>query len=545
MMRRLRWRAVGASVALAAGAAVGVVGGGGGPAGAVTPGTLSVIDVPSGDVMTAGYYRLTQVVVTGTNAGLVATATDAGKPTFELTITPKTGGALAAPQFESGTTTGAATAGAARLRVFQGAAGCDNGVGEYLLNDIAFNGGGAITRLALTWRMQCLSLPNQPISSGFVYLNQNPGPIGSPATSTFVPVTPKRVLDTRDSQVLGAGGTRNVQITGGVSGVPAGASAVVVNLTAISPTADTFLTVYPAGAARPDVSNLNPRAGDIVPNLATVKLSVGGAITLYNNVGSTHAAVDVMGYYKPDGTGKKFVGRAPQRLLDTRESAPLGPGGTRTITVDASASAAVLNVTATRPTAPGGTFVTVYPTGVARPDTSNLNVRAGQTIPNLAVVKLNGSGQVTVYNAQGDTDVIIDVVGTFKDAGDTPTSGRFVPIDPTRVYDSRNPPRGMPKLPLGNNAFRDIGVVGLAGGYPFEYGAMVANVTATNTSAQSYLTAYPTGLAVPLASNLNWLGGETRPNQVMIATDDYGFASVYNAVGQTDVIIDVAGWFTR
>ena len=544
-MRRLRWRAVGATVALAAGAAVGVVGGGGGQAGAVTPGTFAVVDVPSGEVMAPGYYRLTQVAVTGTNAGLVATATDAGKPTFELTIAPKEGGTLAAPQFESGTTTGPATAGAARVRIFEGPRGCDNGVGEYMLDDIAFNGGGAITRLALTWRMQCLSLPNQPISSGYVYLNQNPGPIGSPATSTFVPVTPKRVLDTRDSQALGAGGTRNVQITGGVSGVPAGASAVVVNLTAISPTTDTFLTVYPAGAARPDVSNLNPRAGDIVPNLATVKLSVGGAITLYNNVGSTHAAVDVMGYYKPDGSGKKFVGRNPQRLLDTRESTPLGPGGTRTITVDASASAAVLNVTATRPTAPGGTFVTVYPAGVTRPDTSNLNVRAGQTIPNLAVVKLNGSGQVTIYNAQGNTDVIIDVVGTFKDSGDTPTSGRFVPIDPTRVYDSRNPPRGMVKGPLGNNASRDIGVVGLAGGYPFEFSAMVANVTATNTSAQSYLTAYPTGLAVPLASNLNWLGGETRPNQVMNATDDYGFASVYNAVGQTDVIIDVAGWFTR
>ncbi|MBT2452153.1 N-acetylmuramoyl-L-alanine amidase [Streptomyces sp. ISL-43] len=54
----------------------------------------------------------------------------------------------------------------------------------------------------------------------------------------------------------------------------------------------------------------------------------------------------------------------------------------------------------------------VYPHGVARPDVSNLNFTAGQTVPNLVVVPVI-DGRVTLYNHGGSSQVIADLAGYF------------------------------------------------------------------------------------------------------------------------------------
>jgi len=73
----------------------------------------------------------------------------------------------------------------------------------------------------------------------------------------------------------------------------------------------------------------------------------------------------------------------------------------------------VLNVTVTNPTAPS--FLTVWPSDAAsQPTASDLNYVAGQTSPNLVVVRLGADGSISLYNAAGSTDVIIDVVGYYN-----------------------------------------------------------------------------------------------------------------------------------
>lgn len=548
MQRRPRWRALGASLALTAAAGIAAIGGAS-PAAAQTTSSLAVVDVPAGDVLAAGaggYFRLPTVAVAGTAAGITATVSSPAVTTpFVISVAPKTGGALATGTAETGTAA-TATASVARLTVSQGAAVCDVPSGSFTIHDVAF-GGGTVTRLAMTFRLTCTTIANNPITSGYVYFAQPDGPLGSPQIGEFYPLTPKRLLDTRTTSALGAGGTVDVVVAGGSSTVPANAIAVVLNVTGVSPSQATFLTVYPAGSARPTASNVNPAANDVVPNLATVKVGNGGAVTLYNEVGTTHALVDVMGYFLPDdggSAGGRFVGQTPSRVLDTRNTGIIGARDSRTITVDATATAAVLNVTTNAPTAPS--FLTVFPTGESVPVASNLNFAKDQTIANLVVVKLNG-GQATIYNDAGSTHVIVDVVGVFKAAtGPTDNGGRFVPIAPARAYDSRNPTiQGLPNTPVGAGAIRDLGVPGLLNAYPFEYKGFIGNVTVTNTSAASFLTVYPAGTGTPLASNLNWLAGETRPNQVMIGTDQFGFNSFYNEAGTTDIVVDVAGYFTR
>jgi hypothetical protein len=69
------------------------------------------------------------------------------------------------------------------------------------------------------------------------------------------------------------------------------------NLTATQPTSASWLTVYPDGVAKPNVSNVNFGAGQTVANFATVKLGTGGRLRIFNDAGTVHAIVDVAGYY--------------------------------------------------------------------------------------------------------------------------------------------------------------------------------------------------------------------------------------------------------
>ena len=82
----------------------------------------------------------------------------------------------------------------------------------------------------------------------------------------------------------------------GRGGVPAGATAVIANLTATNTTSWGFLSAWPAGAPQPASSNLNFLGGQSVPNLVMLKLGAGGQLSIANGPGSAHVIVDVMGY---------------------------------------------------------------------------------------------------------------------------------------------------------------------------------------------------------------------------------------------------------
>ena len=78
---------------------------------------------------------------------------------------------------------------------------------------------------------------------------------------------------------------------------------------------------------------------------------------------------------------------------------------------------------------------------------------------------------------------------------------------------------------------------------PSDATAIVANITVTDTTAPSYLTVYPDGVARPTASDLNWSRGQTVPNLCVIKLGSDGNFRLYNAAGQTHVIVDVVGWY--
>ena len=86
----------------------------------------------------------------------------------------------------------------------------------------------------------------------------------------------------------------------GRGGVPAtGVGAVVLNLTAVNQTSNTFLTVWPTGSLRPLASNLNPNPGIIQPNLVIAKVGTDGNVSIYNNAGTVDLIADVQGPLTP------------------------------------------------------------------------------------------------------------------------------------------------------------------------------------------------------------------------------------------------------
>jgi hypothetical protein len=367
-----------------------------------------------------------------------------------------------------------------------------------------------------------------------------------PPSSALTPTTPQRLLDTRTTGArLGPGGTLNLTVAGGGTGAPAGASAVVLNVTVTNTTAASYLTAYPAGAAQPLASNLNWVGGQTVPNLVTVPVGNSDQVSFFNGVGSTDLVVDLEGYFAaPNGAAGEFQPLTPARVLDTRAgngapTAKVGPAQTLNLQVtgrdgvpSTGVSAVVMNMTVTNPSAAG--YLTVFQTGAAAPLASNLNFTAGETVPNRVIVGVGTSGQVSIFNALGSTDVIADVGGYFTDSS---TPGQlFSPLSPFRLLDTRSP-----KQTLGPNGTLNLSMAQAA--VPADATAVILNVTATGTTAASFFTVYPAGAPQPVASDLNWVAGKTVPN-LDVVTLGGGSITLFNQFGSADAIVDILGYFS-
>ncbi len=124
-----------------------------------------------------------------------------------------------------------------------------------------------------------------------------------PAGSSYTPVTPERLLDTRDAQ-LGYTGPKPIaeqtiefDVTGvGTTAVPNDAEAVVINVTGTQPTDDGFITIYPCGTPRPTTANLNHPKDGTTANLVITKIGTDGKICLYTKSGA-HLIADITGWY--------------------------------------------------------------------------------------------------------------------------------------------------------------------------------------------------------------------------------------------------------
>ncbi|NNN20370.1 MAG: hypothetical protein HKL80_00005, partial [Acidimicrobiales bacterium] len=216
--------------------------------------------------------------------------------------------------------------------------------------------------------------------------------------------------------------------------------------------------------------------------------------------------------------------------------------------IPTNATGVVVNVTATNTTSSG--YLTIYPTGATKPNSSSINFTANESIPNLIEVALGSNGDLSIYNFMGSTDVMVDVEGYVAPPASQTTAGQFVSLAPSRICDTRIVQVGVVSNQCNTNgngtlstgSTLQVKVAGLAG-IPNGASAVVANVTATNTTSSGYLTAFP-GPSLPTASNLNFGIGQSVANRVIVPINSNGDISIYNFLGSVDVIVDINGYYT-
>jgi hypothetical protein len=238
---------------------------------------------------------------------------------------------------------------------------------------------------------------------------------------------PTRILDTRTTTGGHLGPLRpgeTVSVTDvATAGVPADAVAVVVNLTAVAPTGNGYLSAFPDAFSGTSTLNYGrfTRA-----NLAVVTLNSSHGFNLYNSSGTVNALVDVVGYLGGTGADASFVSLpSPVRICDTRygNGGHLGVlPGSSAMTIQSGelfgvpydATSVWTNLTVVPP---AGGYVTAYAAGTSRPAVSNLNFTHGRVIPNAAAVGLSTgaatAGQLSLF-AAGTTNLIVDLFGYFE-----------------------------------------------------------------------------------------------------------------------------------
>jgi hypothetical protein len=378
-----------------------------------------------------------------------------------------------------------------------------------------------------------------------------------PSTGEFTPVTPYRLFDTRSpdqrppgaSALQSGAGEMAFDMTG-QSGMPPGATGTLLNVTTTNPAAAGYVRVYPCGTV-PTISTVNFDAGQTAANLAMVKLPADSRLCFASLV-PTDLVVDVAGWFSPtgQGVGSGYTTVDPVRVLDTRDPAlapggvvaPLGGGQELRFRLagwsgfPSDATAALLNLTVTNPQAAG--YVRVYPCGDEQ-EVSNVNYVAGQTVANLAAVKVADNGDVC-FKSYAPADLVVDLAGWFAPG----TGSSFATPDPARLFDTRDPqtaPGGAPqKLPDGVELAVQITGAGVV---PAGATAVALNVTAADPLGDGYVKVYPCGAGNPLVSNVNYRAHQVAAANLAVVKLPADGRVCFSSYAPTDLVVDLAGWF--
>ena len=381
--------------------------------------------------------------------------------------------------------------------------------------------------------------------------------------SSYVPIPPVRVLDTRPAYQIGLSGPfsanvpRTFQVSGGLA-IPADAVAVTGNVTIANQTAAGYVSVTPTAVANPTSSTINFPLGDTRANNLTVPLSaVGKLAAVYKAPAgkTTHLIVDITGYFLAGDEDSTYSTLTPVRVLDTRPayniglSGPFTPDNPRPLSIagdngiPADATAITGNLTVVGQTRAG--YLAITPDPDSTPSTSTLNFPVGDIRANGVSVPLNAFGDLSiVYKASGgSTHVILDVTGYYLE---DPAGLLFYPLTPGRVLDSR-PGKVLSGLsgPFTSSTPRRLDIAGHWGA-PLSASAVTGNLTVVGQTAAGYVSATLTSEANPTTSVLNFPLGDVRANGVTLPLNPTGRSFfVYKASpGKlTHLVLDLSGYF--
>jgi Chitobiase/beta-hexosaminidase C-terminal domain/Neprosin len=364
----------------------------------------------------------------------------------------------------------------------------------------------------------------------------------------FVPVTPCRIVDTRNATgafggpELASGAVRAFNVPQSACGIPATAVAYSLNATVVPIQSLGYLTVWPAGEDQPVVSTLNSD-GRVKANATITPAGTDGGVSVYAS-DATQFILDIDGYFVPAGTasGLEFFPLAPCRVADTRNATgALGgpflagnaarafPVQSSACAIPSTAKAYALNITAV----PHGSlgFLSAWPSGQTQPVVSTLNASTGAVTANAAIVPAGSGGDVSILVSDA-ADVILDVNGYFA----PPATGglQLYTVTPCRVLDTRG----------GSGAFDGMLAVDVRTSNcapPTGAEAYVLNATVVPASSLSYLTLWSAGGTQPDVSTLNAADGAVTSNMAIVPTSS-GSIDAFST-DSTHLILDLSSYF--
>jgi hypothetical protein len=365
------------------------------------------------------------------------------------------------------------------------------------------------------------------------------GAMPAPAGARFTPLTPVRLIDTRNGTGVSAG-----QLGAGCTlvvdpNLDPSVTAVAVNLTSVKPLKSGAVTAYACGVGRPLASAVQMVAGRVVAGMAIVPLGADGTFCVYVSSAS-EMVIDLFGSYSPS-SGVRYQPVTTARLYDSRSAVAPLPAGT-TLRVKAAGTAAVptgstavaLTVHSTGAVANG--HVTVYPCASVRPTASSVNATAGVSITNHVEVGLSAGGEVCVYVASS-MHITVDVSGWYGAAATT----QYFAMNPRRAVDTRNGTGLVGGFAAGaNRAITLAGANGLPAAATVK--AVMAQVTAVAPASVGYLTVHPCQATVPNVSMVRFAGGAHAATSVA-GIDDASGRWCIAASTSTHVLVDLNGWF--
>jgi hypothetical protein len=370
----------------------------------------------------------------------------------------------------------------------------------------------------------------------------------------FVPVTPCRVVDTRNARgdfggpAITGGTSRDFAIPQGSCGIPSSARAYALNVTVVPHGSLGYLTIWPSGGTRPVVSTLNSVDGRIKANAAIVPAGISQAVSVFAS-NTTDVVVDISGYFITDSSAYAFFPLTPCRVIDTRKgTGPLGgpslksaqqrefPVQISSCNIPGTAQAYSFNVTAVPQNGGPLSYLTTWPAGQSRPLVSTLNAPTGTITANAAIVPAGTGGDIMAFASGNNTDLVIDVNGYFAAANSGANPLSLYTLSPCRVLDTRLIPPGLPFTGQWT-----VNVAGSSCSAPLSAGAYVLNATVVPPGSLGYLTLWPDGQLQPLVSTLNAVDGAITSNMAVIPAAN-GSIDAY-AAGLTQLILDISSYF--
>ncbi len=394
---------------------------------------------------------------------------------------------------------------------------------------------------------------------------------GSVAGLKLNSVAPKRVYDTRNGIGTSPGAMRGATSRMvNVQPPSTAVKAVLVNVTYAGTRGGGFAQAWPSRTARPGTSILNASTnGEVVANSAVLPVAADGTIIISTSV-TTDLVVDVLGYFvTPTGAGGgEYRALSPARLIDQRSpaGATLASGaknpyaqvgdhidvqitGQLGVPNDGTAGAVAIILTALGSNQPVSGYATAYPSGVARPNASNVNTSGVSDIrANLVIAPIGTNGKISLFGFN-TAALLVDVAGWFTAESVTASGDGLFTVTPSqRMIDTRS------SVPAGFGGAFTVGetrALNLAPPVPANATAVVQNLTVAATGGWGFVSSFPEGSGSPATSNLNYTGADQTRAALAITTRTPGgplalpvsVKTSYYSLASTHLIVDTYGYF--